>query len=384
MKNVEFEEFTKKHITYKIDKNNPDLFHFSLKKGNIDIKFTSEIFQANKIAKSGLLNYELIDGYEAIYSSSLRIVECQLGNFSEDDYEELCCYMTSYEQQFDHDGNLISSPPSEIIFDNECKAKISIGYFSKPFRQLLALKHNDYVSKRQNKFTLKISLNKLKKHDEAKKKLEKFGYSLLYEIDINYFISIILQKDQAITKRNLYEWNIDKESVMALDNEWNNLKLIYPHEPTSYFLKANIMHDLRFYQFLLFYHCLEYYFPDLIDQTKSNKEIYLLTRLIEDCVQQNDVKNFINNRKRLSKYFIKNTTYKEISDYPIYGTGRIVSLNKVSLRIYDIRCSIVHKKNDSRKNKLYPNLKTFELIKHDNELLKYIAEKVIKKHSIKI
>lgn len=415
MKNQQFTEFIRKGIECKIDKNHPDLFQFTIKKDNKKVNFISDISESTKIADSGLINYKLIDGYEAIYSSSLGIVECQLGNFSEDDYEKLCCYMTSYKQRFDNDGNPISTPPSEIIFNNEFKAQISIGYYSKPFKQFLALKHNEYIFKRQNKFTLKISDIIVNSHDEAKKNLKEFGYSVLFEIDINYYISITLQQDQPNTKRNIHEYIIDEEMASAIDNDLDDMQIIYPSEPTSYFLKANVTHDLRFYQFLLFYHCLEYYFPqysylylkdpiekvfdinsnkngasnDILDvirnKLKVENERDLLKVLLNYCFDQSilDINNYIEKDDILKKYFINSTEYKAISEKPIYSNGKIVSLDNIALRIHDIRCAIAHKKNDPRKNKLYPNLRTFELIKHDIKLLKYIAKTVIEKHSLK-
>ena len=382
MKNGKFKEFEKRFIGYKIDENYPDLFHFSLKKANDKIHFFSNVSESNKIINSGLLDFELIDGYEAIYSTSHGIVECQLGNLDEDDYEKLCCYMINHDQDFSSGGDTISIPPSEIPFKNDFDAKISIGYYSKPFNKLLELKHNDYVFKRQNKFTLKISNAVFANHDEAKKVLEEIGNSLLFEICINYYISIILHQDQPNTKRNSYEYIIDKDRAIASETDLGKLKVKYPSEPTSYFLKANIMHDLKFYQFLLYYHCLEYYFPNYTN-SQNDKEKIVLKRVITDCIQQKDIINFINNRDRLVKYF-KSTIYKKISKEPIYGNGKTVSIDNIALRIYDIRCAIVHKKNDPRKNILYPSLQTFELIKHDNELLNYIAENIIKKHSSKI
>ena len=420
MKNKQFEEFIKKGIECKIDKNNPDSFNFSLIKGKGKIEFISDVSKSKIIADSGLLDYKLIDGYEAIFSQRLGIIECQLGNFYEYEYESLCESLTNYKLEFNLNEEQTSEPPLYLSFKNNFNVKISIGYYSKPFKKLLELKHDEYEFKRQNKLTIKISLNKLKKHDEAKKVLEEIGNSALFEININYQTSITLQQDKPNTKRNNFEYIIDKEMALAIDNDLDDLQIIYPSEPTSYFLKANIMHDLKFYQFLLFYHCLEYYFPqysylylkDPIDKvlkgnsnnnikkngvvneildvirnkSKVEREEDVLKVLINCSFDESieDINFYINNQDRLKEYFITSTEYNAISKKPIYGSDKIISLDKIALRIYDIRCAIVHKKNDPKKDKLYPNLRTFELIKHDNELLKYIAENIIKKHAIQI
>lgn len=380
MKKEIISEFEKKDVKIKCDDPGKGLFYFSLKKNTGEFKFLSKISEAEKIAKSGLLDYKLVEGYEAIYSPKLEKIECQLKNIDEAYYEELCCHLTDYEQNFNRYGEQISYPPTKVNIENAFYIEISIGYYSEPFKQMLKSKHSEYVFENQSKFTLKISKSNIQTHKKAKRTLNEIGNSVLFEIDTNLKIPIMLLPDQPMTKHYIGEYTIDPEAAALCDAELHKLDCKYIAEPTSYFLKANVTNDMRFYQFLLFYHCLEYFFPNYTN-SQINKEKNVLKKLINDCLEKNDIINFIKNRNRLVKYFIASKKYKEISEEPIYGNGKTISLDKIALRIYDIRNAIVHQKDDPTMNKIDPTLKNFSLITHDIELLKYIAERVIVENS---
>lgn len=413
--------FEKKDVKIKCGDPGKGLFYFSLKKNTVEFKFLSKISEAEEIAKSGLLDYKLVEGYEAIYSPKLEKIECQLKNIDEAYYEELCCHLTDYEQNFNRYGEQISYPPTKVNIENAFYIEISIGYYSEPFKQMLKSKHSEYVFENQSKFTLKISKSNIQTHKKAKRTLSEIGNSVLFEIDTNLKIPIMLLPDQPMTKHYIGEYTIDPEAAALCDAELHKLDCKYIAEPTSYFLTANVTNDLRFYQFLLYYHCLEYFFPkysclhlekpikkvlnnitekkinneqivhQILNQIRKTKkresELDILKVLINSCFdkKEDDILNYIENRERLKQYFLEGNDYRGISPKPIFkvdeGKNKNISLNQIAKRIYNIRCAIVHKKEDSEKNKIYPTLKNFKLITHDLELLKYIAEKVIVENS---
>lgn len=384
------------------------LFYLSKNKNPFELRFN--VKQEEKLIESGILDYKLIDGYEAIYSPSKKIIECQL-SLNQNDYESLCDHLDVYSPIFSEEGEIINLPPNSTDIMNDLNFHISIGYCSNAFSILQACKGLS-KSERDTLFTLVISEIQMTNHKEAIDHLTKIGFSTLFSIANDLQINIVLINDQP-TRDRFWSYRIDEDRVLRADADLLlKITKYYDIKPLSYFLNANKCSELPFYQFLQYYHCLEFYFTiyagsrfknDIIKEisthTLSNtdysnietalenlfnkskgfaKEIECLKDVFFGCLDANNINSYINTRRNLKSYFLTTKNYSKISSEEIKDNN-CISLNKLARRIYDIRNSIAHAKLDEKR--IEPNYTNIKLINNDIRLIRFIAEQVLKKNS---
>ncbi len=372
-----YEEFKKKGV--QIEKFRDGIFYFLLKKDGKEYKLIFRTSQIEKhiksrfldeedLIKSGLLDYQLLKGYEAIYSPTNRNIECQLIGLNSTEYENLCQHNPEFIAKFNPYGDIINLPSKNLI-SNAFNMKISIGYCSKEFKTLLKCKHPIYSIK-NDIFSLNISDTDINSHEEALDKLTKFGLSALFSISTELHIKLNLLNDQP---RSNYRWFVDEDIAMTADAELPNIVNKYDVKPLSYYLNANICNELPFYQFLQYYHSFEYYLP------KSGGELKNLEDLFSQCLNKQSIYNYIKNRSKLKSYYFDNNGYKKISKAGIKHS-KSISFDTIAKRVYEIRNAIAHSK--SGENKIEPNEENFGLIRNDIKLIKFMVEQILIKKRI--
>ncbi|MDD3049620.1 MAG: hypothetical protein PHR06_00575 [Candidatus Cloacimonetes bacterium] len=348
---------------------------------------------------SELLEYELLKGYEAGYSLNKRKIECQLSGLNEIEYENLCHYISNFDPSYSDEGELNNSPPLMNTIDNSFGVTLSIGYCSKAFIKLLEYKHS-ILSLKSDIFTLIISDADISSHQEAFENLSKFGLSVLFSISCKLHIDLDLLTDQPRTINNWSEL-YDIEFAMQCSARLPKIDHTYDIEPLKYYLKANMSSNLPFYQYLQYYHCFEYYFPEYrilrkLSHSNSGKKTKLLDIRdkflsifskrktnggeLEDlkfvfnrCLIKSDVLNYIKTNRLLHNYYFKKL-FKKISSKEIIMSDSI-SLDKIAIRFYDIRNSIVHSK--SKEKRIESNEENYGLIRNDIRLIKYMVEQLL-------
>ncbi|MBS3741593.1 MAG: hypothetical protein KGY74_05680, partial [Candidatus Cloacimonetes bacterium] len=303
--------------------------------------------------KNNSTDYKIIEGYEAIFFKKLDKIECLLQNLDKDYYENLCELFTDYKL---NSNNLYKPiPRKKVPFKNNFKVKLSIGFASCSFMNILKSKLKKSIFSRKEKhgiFTLNISQVKYCNDFNIKKLLDEIGNSLLFEISKRSALSrlsIRLHHDVPDTKnKNWIDHINDLPNVSDKTGKFS-LEKIYKPEPTSYFLTANTIQESMFYQFILYYHCLEYFF-DNYDRNMCEEQ--KLEALLNDCFKAGEIeiKQYINKNKYLENYYYKRIekNYSELIDAPI-TTGKDpskgkINIKKIAKRIYKLRNAIVHKK----------------------------------------
>lgn len=395
-----------KKMGISIDKSRNGEFYFYLPKKGEKYRLKFHKSQEEGLINSGLLKYKLLKGYEAIYSPIKRNIECQLTGMNSTEYENLCHYISDYNPVYSDESDMIELPPIVNLIYNSFDVKLFIGYCSKAFQTLLKCKHPIH-SINNNIFSLTISDTDINSHQEALEKLTKFGLSVLFSISSKLHINLNLLNDQP---RSNYRWfeNFDEESAMLSDAELPNIKNIYKFEPLSYYLNANVCDELPFYQFLQYYHCFEYFFPEcrvmrnnsnltLVNKTnclrslinfvlkflkkkKFGGELEDLNYLFSKYFEEKKLYDYIKTYSVLRKYYFETNNYNKLSKFEIKHS-KSISLKKLAKRFYKIRNAIVHSKSDE--NRIEPNEENFVLLRNDIKLVKYMVEQLLKKTKLK-
>ena len=101
-----------------------------------------------------------------------------------------------------------------------------------------------------------------------------------------------------------------------------------------------------------------------------------LNNVLRNIVTGDEVIEYINSREFLTEYYNNKTSNKLSGEkLPLNDVTGIVS--KLSARIYDIRCRIVHNKASETHKKILPVTKEEEYLRNEVYILKFLAEQAI-------
>lgn len=259
------------------------------------------------------------------------------------------------------------------------------------------------------KITIKIRGGKIKTHDQALKQLVKIANATFFQIEMLSDVAIVLDREKkggALSGRG-----------KRLNEVHGNLQ--YPRtefdqEPMSLYWYAKSAAGLPLLQFLAFYQVIEYYFPSYSRSDAHRKlkailkeptfradrdadigrllsSIYIsrsgsygdersqLKATIMECVDSQSLREFIETKER-SEFYRKKDGYHPIT---INTSGKGLEPDyraDVSERIYNIRCKIVHTKNEGQDNEvevLLPFSKEADRLFYDLELVQFLARRVL-------
>lgn len=438
------EKLTQAKIEYELVKTRKHEEEYTLKvKHPMENKFIECIYAGSFLS---LLNdtefekYTFIEGYEAIWSSELKIIECELGGMDlRSNYflYKIREYIETKNQTVSlySDANAESDGKSEFSSFNELNdesdktiefpffgdIKVSIGDSSNEFALLTHGKGstaifyitNNTIARKVK--TIKISNISSIESEKAIEIMQKISNSLFFEIDLMLELSVFLlpEKITASIVRN------NKRRRKGIDSERKPLKLKeqrydYDNEPMSLYWYAKSAGNMPLFQFLAYYQTLEYYFPLYSKQATKQKIQNMIKspifnpdrdkdilKIIEKVRQSSSGKSFGNEKEQLKStigqcldnddlrdFFNKDSERK---DFYTGDKGKDISPNKIQLkndnadlvndvagRIYDIRCKIVHTKSDEYEFDLInPFSKNVKKMYHDLELIEFIARKVL-------
>lgn len=367
-------------------------------------------------------NYRFVKGYEAIWSKTNGIIECELdGRFyapsrffqsiKNSIVENQSDEMTqTVEETFDSEiEEAYEHALTEVELFKVKNISVKIGLCSKVFATLKGCRQRgrniDSIMSRT--VTLKFENCSINKHDEALAIITKLGLAIEFLFNEKHSLDIRMLTEQKYTNafRN------------SRDNEKKNAKLdipVYEYdvEPMSLYLHGRSRDLLPLYSYLAFYQVLEYYFPkyseieiknglrrtlkdpkfdldndghlvEILELIKANKsggysdELTQLKSVISGCVSDREIKKFLSDND-FGSYLSKNS-WKLISEKKISMNNENTEImNQVTNRIYDIRCNIVHKKSSFiNSNNILPQSISYYDILNDIDLIKFLSYKVL-------
>ncbi|MFD8011140.1 hypothetical protein [Streptomyces sp. NPDC058955] len=263
----------------------------------------------------------------------------------------------------------------------------------------------DYRPRRHTFPTLRISGVTAQTHDEALRILERVAEAAFFELDLTYELCVRLWKPRRPLR--------DEEGVAEFDQAPRMPRYNYPEKPLSLYWFGRISGEFPLIEYLAYYQVLEYFFPtfshlgtlaklrsELRDPRFRPEDDGSLIRIlalasgagrgfgsereqlsatVAACVTPEQVRDLISSDAELRDHFsgkqkIKSVTQINLSD------ARSDLLAAVANRVYDIRCRIVHtKENDgvSHGEMLMPFSKESENLAPDVRLVKFLAQKVL-------
>jgi hypothetical protein len=248
----------------------------------------------------------------------------------------------------------------------------------------------------------------ISEHDEAMRLLEDLSNSLFMQIDFRFDSPLALGRDRFSSTRAL-----KSNGQLDQDNQLTYPRFQYESGPSSLYWYARSATSMPLLQFLAFYQCIEFFFPQFsragmisriknvlknpsFDSTKDSDINSILNatlggrqgQLLEErkqlgatlrhCVDATALRDFLNETEERRNYY--EDGYKKISNKKILLSNEAGILDQTAERIYDIRCKVVHAKNlegSDLGEMILPFSEEAELMAEDVELAKFLARKVL-------
>lgn len=346
-----------------------------------------------------------------------------------EDYLAICKYDINQIEAIINERNITVRPPKFLLrrlFGTTNEEDLENGNFS------IELKNNDTL----NNYTIKIGpashlINNLSgrnamrraislsiegipfaNHDEAANILKKISNAIFFQVDLEGNIALTLTKDRRVrfigrplTKRAI-------ESMKFPEMEYDDV-------PISLYWYARSATGMPLLQYLAFYQVIEFYYPTY-SQAEARKRIKNILKnpsfrpdkdadigkilslfnnrgklgdektqlkaTITECTSVEELKTFILDDEDRKEFF--QSKNKGISNFKIALQNEGSDLiTQVCNRVYDIRCKIVHTKEDYQTDSLdilLPFSKEAEQLVYDIELIQYLSQKVLISASTKL
>ncbi len=340
--------------------------------------------------------YHFLINYNSVFSYENDTIECLITCVNVPSFRNICARLQDLrlsEIEDEHLDNISINVESS-------NKKISL---SKPSKELEIL----IPSGSRRSLAISIKGSNIKKYDDVIHNLEVIGNSFFFQIDLCKNVSFLLQK----TRR--------RNSISLIAKVKNTTSTIdfpsyeYDNAPLSLYWYGKSANHMPLLQYLSFYQAIEYYFPSyfneeikkkfqtvlkdpsfrldknsdiskLLNIAKYNNGGYgsekeMLKVTIDACIDEVELRKILSANEDIIKHF--STKLKGISDctIPIQNEKNDIR-NSIAERIYDIRCKIVHTKNDNDDifgSFLLPFSSESEMLNLDIDLVQLIAQKVI-------
>ena len=194
--------------------------------------------------------------------------------------------------------------------------------------------------------------------------------------------------------------------------------LVFPSQefdeaPMSLYWYARSAQGMPLLQFLAYYQVMEFYFPTYF-QAEARRKIRLILKspvfradrdadigrvlsalsskrgsigdersmlraTLQECIDPGELRTFLSSNKMKLKFF--SSKAKGLTTHKLPLVNSVADLrNDVADRLYDIRCKIVHTKNDVREGEvelLLPFSKEAEQLYYDIDLIRYLSRQVL-------
>jgi hypothetical protein len=262
----------------------------------------------------------------------------------------------------------------------------------------------DYISP----ITLRIEGIGITEHDKAVSLLEDLSNSLFMQIDFRFDSPLALGRDRPPSRRSLAS-----RGQLDEDNQLAYPRFSYERGPSSLYWYARSATSMPLLQFLAFYQCIEFFFPQFsrsetiakiknvlkdpaFNWTKDSDINVILNATLEgrrgilleerkqlgvalrQCVDAVGLRDFLNETEERKRYY--GSEYKKISDKRISLSDESAIVEQTAERIYDIRCKVVHTKNlegGESGEMILPFSEEADLLMDDVDLIKFLARKVL-------
>lgn len=294
-----------------------------------------------------------------------------------------------------------------ISSDDQNAPKVIIGYSSLEFYILTAGR----VGGRN--LSLKIIGGGFTGQEEAQNILKKIANSVGFKMELSHGAGFSLMPERV--RRFIPR----RRSSPA----WDELQFPtheYEDAPISLFWYAREARGLPLLQFLALYQCIEFFFPTYaeseakrrislilkdpsfrLDRDSDLARVLTAVRLgrtgfgdekaqlkstLDECVDPSELREFIEKDELLLDHISNKSSKAKFHKVPV-ANKELDLRGDVATRIYDIRCKIVHTKDEQTPNgrgMILPGSDEANSLGHDNSLIEFIAQRVLISSSVPI
>jgi hypothetical protein len=375
--------------------------------------FKSIVFDENddelkEVVKSDFEKFKFLKSFEAVWSNELGVIECEIQ--TDEMVRSPRFILGRISRLFNPDGK---SPKSKRIFEfpsPDPKIKIFLGESSQEFSILTSFQEGHLFRSMRSRPSIRIEYDNLKTHDEANELLKKIANSVLFQLDLAINLPLHLSLDRELFR----EIRISRRKARRGEIKLTKPKFEYDEEPMALYWYGRTASNMPLLQYLAFYQVIEFYFPHYSYREAQQKIKNLLKDPLFDSDKDGDVskilgiiktsskgKSFGDERSQIKATINHCITDSELREFICGDEGRqdffdvqkkakSAVKQKVSLanenhdirpevanRIYDIRCRIVHTKEEADKELLLPFSPEVKNLKHDLDLIEFITRKVL-------
>lgn len=194
----------------------------------------------------------------------------------------------------------------------------------------------------------------------------------------------------------------------------------YEDAPISLYWYAREARGLPLLKYLALYQCIEFFFPTYaeseakrrvslilkdpsfrLDRDSDLARVLMAVRLgrsgfgdekaqlkstLDECVDPTELREFIEGNETLADHISNKTSKAKFHKVPVANKDLDLR-NDVATRIYDIRCKIVHTKDEQAshgRGMILPGTEEANALQYDNALIEFIAQKVLISSSVPI
>jgi hypothetical protein len=291
------------------------------------------------------------------------------------------------------------------------RIKIFLRYSSTEFSFLCGCKRESIYSRSRLRPFLVIRLEGLtfETHSQAKELLSNIGNSVFFQIDLLTNIPAHLSADKDLQR----EIRFRRKAILE-DLKFVEPKFQYDSESISLYWYARIATNTPLLQYLAFYFFFVFYFPQysaedareriknlLKDPTFDRNSDRNVTKILDivkssakgkaigdersqirvtilNCLDSSDLSDFFNEYEERKDFFDDSKKGKGLVKQKISFNRKDHDIRiDIANRIYELRCRIVHTKEDSDTELLLPFSPDLALIKFDIDLIEFVARKVL-------
>lgn len=348
-----------------------------------------------------IFEYNFIEGFGAIWSSNLDVVECEI-DLPSSRLPTSMAFSDSFDsKQLKIDINLegveveISSVSYELmllilLMEDNNKARFLQ-------RDLERLHH-----RKNHHLSIKIKGLNLQRHEQAQTAIKNIVGSVCFQIES--------QTGNSFTPalRTINSTTEIKKISSSL--KLNKITQQYNTEALSIYWYALSANEKPLLQFLAFYQVVEFFYPiytaqssqkkianflknpnfnhnnsqdiaklfNLIQNVTNNRsELSQLEATLNECIDINNFKVFLSANDHIKKY-LESKDADKLSKRKIKSIDDNELMKQLFERFYDIRCRIVHAKGDQiDSNLLHPQSSEIKYLHYDIAIAKYIAQQVL-------
>ncbi|WP_432830511.1 hypothetical protein [Dactylosporangium sp. CA-092794] len=398
---------------------------FRFQAGSVKKPMVVDGDQAEVLRKIDFARLVHIEGYAAIYDREAQVIEAMVDRihltsrgYLQSSVLEAIARGRNLREPSDELSQMPAVPerlvlgetdPDSWRMDLNSPNSAIVAELSRVSLALLAASPGMSMNQHASQYPASLKLRNVNPMDagEALALLEGFAGSLFFELDCRYGVDISLERDMWPFEPALREPDPDKVEMRYPKNR-------YSAAAVELYMYGRTVEAYPLFQFLAYYQVLEHFFPAYADQEilkwvrrvlrdpsfdledglhmgrvlgafressrKSSREIDQLKLLLADCVDEEELRAFIN-QDPARRAFLENRNGLQGVEPLVVGKRYDQPLaEQVAKRVYAIRNRIVHAKDDGGGMGAAPLLPTSteaRRLSHDVALGRFLARRAL-------